>query len=234
MLGVRGLDAGYGLVHVVRDVSLSVAQGEVVGLVGANGAGKSTVIKAIMGLLKPFAGRITFNGEPVDGLPPFERVKRGLAVVPEGRRLFPYMTVLENLEMGAYTTDDGARVRAQLERVFELFPVLAERRNQLAGTMSGGEQQMVAIGRALMSGPRLLMLDEPSLGLAPKVVAQVLNTVQELARTGLTIMLVEQNVRKCLEVADRAYVLENGRIVLAESSARLLADDRVREAYLGV
>lgn len=234
MLEVRGLDAGYGPVHVVRDVSLSVGQGEVVGLVGANGAGKSTVIKTIMGLLKPFAGRITFNGEPVDGLPPFERVKRGLAVVPEGRRLFPYMTVLENLEMGAYTTDDGVRVRAQLERVFELFPVLAERRNQLAGTMSGGEQQMVAIGRALMSGPRLLMLDEPSLGLAPKVVAQVLNTVQELARTGLTIMLVEQNVRKCLEVADRAYVLENGRIVLAESSARLLADDRVREAYLGV
>jgi len=211
-----------------------VAQGEVVGLVGANGAGKSTVIKTIMGLLKPFAGHITFNGEPIDGLPPFERVKRGLAVVPEGRRLFPYMTVLENLEMGAYTTDDRARVRTQLERVFELFPVLAQRRNQLAGTMSGGEQQMVAIGRALMSGPRLLMLDEPSLGLAPKVVAQVLNTVQELARTGLTILLVEQNVRKCLEVADRAYVLENGSIVLAESSARLLADDRVREAYLGV
>ena len=234
MLEVRGLNAGYGPVHVVRDVSLSVAQGEVVGLVGANGAGKSTVIKTIMGLLKPFAGHITFNGEPIDGLPPFERVKRGLAVVPEGRRLFPYMTVLENLEMGAYTTDDRARVRTQLERVFELFPVLAQRRNQLAGTMSGGEQQMVAIGRALMSGPRLLMLDEPSLGLAPKVVAQVLNTVQELARTGLTIMLVEQNVRKCLEVADRAYVLENGRIVLAESSARLLADDRVREAYLGV
>lgn len=234
MLEVRGLNAGYGPVHVVRDVSLSVAQGEVVGLVGANGAGKSTVIKTIMGLLKPFAGHITFNGEPIDGLPPFERVKRGLAVVPEGRRLFPYMTVLENLEMGAYTTDDRARVRTQLERVFELFPVLAQRRNQLAGTMSGGEQQMVAIGRALMSGPRLLMLDEPSLGLAPKVVAQVLNTVQELARTGLTILLVEQNVRKCLEVADRAYVLENGSIVLAESSARLLADDRVREAYLGV
>lgn len=234
MLEVRGLNAGYGPVHVVRDVSLSVAEGEVVGLVGANGAGKSTVIKTIMGLLKPFAGHITFNGEPIDGLPPFERVKRGLAVVPEGRRLFPYMTVLENLEMGAYTTDDRARVRTQLERVFELFPVLAQRRNQLAGTMSGGEQQMVAIGRALMSGPRLLMLDEPSLGLAPKVVAQVLNTVQELARTGLTILLVEQNVRKCLEVADRAYVLENGSIVLAESSARLLADDRVREAYLGV
>src|SRR5690606_19693639 len=202
--------------------------------VGANGAGKSTTLKTILGLLPATTGSITFLGERIDQLPSYERVARGIAGVPEGRRVFPYMTVLENLELGAYTITDKETIRQRLEYVYDMFPILARRRNQLAGTMSGGEQQMVAIARALMSGPKLLMLDEPSLGLAPKIVGQVLETVRELARSGLTILLVEQNVRKCLEVAQRAYVLENGRIVLGDSSETLMADDRVREAYLGV
>lgn len=234
MLELRDVSAGYGPVQVLRDVSLSVNEGEVVGLVGANGAGKSTTLKTILGLLPATTGSITFLGERIDQLPSYERVARGIAGVPEGRRVFPYMTVLENLELGAYTITDKETIRQRLEYVYDMFPILARRRNQLAGTMSGGEQQMVAIARALMSGPKLLMLDEPSLGLAPKIVGQVLETVRELARSGLTILLVEQNVRKCLEVAQRAYVLENGRIVLGDSSETLMADDRVREAYLGV
>jgi len=234
MLELRDVSAGYEPVQVLRDVSLSVNEGEVVGLVGANGAGKSTTLKTILGLLPATTGSITFLGERIDQLPSYERVARGIAGVPEGRRVFPYMTVLENLELGAYTITDKETIRQRLEYVYDMFPILARRRNQLAGTMSGGEQQMVAIARALMSGPKLLMLDEPSLGLAPKIVGQVLETVRELARSGLTILLVEQNVRKCLEVAQRAYVLENGRIVLGDSSETLMADDRVREAYLGV
>lgn len=234
MLELQGVSAGYGPVQVLRDVSLTVEEGEVVGLVGANGAGKSTTLKTILGLLPATGGTIRFLGEPIDGLPSYERVARGIAGVPEGRRVFPHMTVLENLEIGAYTVEDKGAVRRRLEHVYDMFPILARRRSQLAGTMSGGEQQMVAIGRALMSGPKLLMLDEPSLGLAPKIVSQVMETVRELARTGLTILLVEQNVRKCLEVAQRAYVLENGRVALGDASEALLADDRVREAYLGV
>ncbi|MDR5694630.1 MAG: ABC transporter ATP-binding protein [Armatimonadota bacterium] len=234
MLEVSGISGGYGGLQVLWDVSLIVQRGELVALVGANGAGKSTLLKTIAGLLRPFKGHITLEGVRIDNMPPHAIVARGLALVPEGRRVFPYMTVAENLELGAFLETSRARIKEALEWVYTLFPILKERRSQLAGTLSGGEQQMLVIGRALMSRPRLLMMDEPSLGLAPAVVSTVFASIRRLLEEGITVLLVEQNVRKALELAHRGYVLENGRIVLSGASATLLSDPNVKKAYLGV
>ena len=233
MLRLESVGAGYGDVTAVRAVSLEVRAGEIVALIGANGSGKTTTLRAVSGLLPLRQGRVALDGRRLDGLGPAAVVAAGVAHVPEGRQLFPTMTVQENLELGAHTGEGRARRPETLARVFELFPRLAERRRQLAGTLSGGEQQMVAIGRALMARPRLLMLDEPSLGLAPVVVAAIFANLGAINRDGMTILLVEQNVLRALRLAHRAYVLENGTITLAGPSATLLADDRIRRAYLG-
>jgi branched-chain amino acid transport system ATP-binding protein len=227
------VEAGYGDVTAVRAVSLEVRAGEIVALIGSNGAGKTTTLRAISGLLPLRGGRVELDGRPLSGLGSAAIVAAGVAHVPEGRQLFPTMTVLENLELGARTAEGRARRADTLARVYELFPRLAERRRQLAGTLSGGEQQMVAIGRALMARPRLLMLDEPSLGLAPVVVSSIFANLTAINRDGLTILLVEQNVLRALRLSHRAYVLENGTITLAGSSATLLADARIKRAYLG-
>jgi branched-chain amino acid transport system ATP-binding protein len=234
MLEVKNICAGYGGIQVLWEVSLEVKNGEFVALVGANGAGKSTLLKTIAGLLRRSSGEVSFEDQRIDALAASDVVARGLALVPEGRRVFPYMTVRENLEMGAYTVKSPQEVQANLERVFGLFPKLKEREKQLAGTFSGGEQQMLVIGRALMSKPRFLMLDEPSLGLQPTIVANVFESLQVLHGQGVTILLVEQNVRKSLQIAQRGYVLEHGRIALAGESKKLLADEGVRRAYLGI
>ncbi len=227
------MEAGYGDVTAVRAVSLEVRAGEIVALIGSNGAGKTTTLRAISGLLPLRGGRVELDGRPLSGLGSAAIVAAGVAHVPEGRQLFPTMTVLENLELGARTAEGRARRADTLTRVCELFPRLAERRRQLAGTLSGGEQQMVAIGRALMARPRLLMLDEPSLGLAPVVVGSIFANLAAINRDGLTILLVEQNVLRALRLSHRAYVLENGTITLSGSSATLLADARIKRAYLG-
>jgi branched-chain amino acid transport system ATP-binding protein len=233
MLKVDGLNVYYGAIHAVKGVSLEVPEGAIVTLIGANGAGKSTTLQTLSGLLRPRTGTITFLGEDITALPAHKRVERGLAQVPEGRRLFLTMTVAENLEMGAYTAEGAQPVAEGLERVFALFPRLKERRRQIAGTLSGGEQQMLSMGRGLMSRPKLLMLDEPSMGLAPILVEQIFDTIVEMNRSGTTILLVEQNAQMALSVAERAYVLETGQIVM-EGPARDLADnDEVRKAYLG-
>jgi branched-chain amino acid transport system ATP-binding protein len=233
LLRLDGVDVGYGDLVAVRGVSLEIEPGELIALVGSNGAGKTTTLRGIGGLLRPRAGAITFDGERIDGRSAAEIVARGIAHVPEGRQLFPTMTVAENLELGA-RTPGSRRMRAEtLARVFALFPRLAERRSQLAGTLSGGEQQMTAIGRALMARPRLLMLDEPSLGLAPLIVAAIFDNLAAINRDGTTVLLVEQNILRALRLCTRAYVLENGAIVLAGASADLLADPAVRRAYLG-
>jgi branched-chain amino acid transport system ATP-binding protein len=232
MLQVRGLNVTYGDIPALWDVALDVRTGELVAMIGPNGAGKSTTLKAVLGLVRCQAGDITFQERPMHSQPPHRRVRLGLALVPEGRHVFPYMTVQENLELGA------ARARKErlqgLERPYSLFPILAERRKQLAGTLSGGQQQMLAIGRALMSNPRLLMLDEPSLGLAPLVVDQLYEKIHELKTAGLTILLVEQQVYGALELADRAYVLETGRIVREGRGVDLLADDYIQKTYLAL
>jgi branched-chain amino acid transport system ATP-binding protein len=233
MLRLEGVYAGYGRAPVLSDVSVEVGQGDLVCLVGANGAGKSTTLKTISGLVRPSAGRIVFDGREIQGWKPQDILRAGIAHCPEGRRVFPHLTVRENLEMGAYVREDTGAVAADLERVLAHFPVLAERRRQAAGTLSGGEQQMLAIGRALMARPRLIMFDEPSLGLAPAVVQTLLRTIRDLNRDGLTCVLVEQNVAVSLRLARRAYVLENGRVTLSGDGEALLADDRVRRAYLG-
>mgnify|MGYP000108938332 CR=1 FL=1 len=235
MLEVNNINVAYNGTQVLWDVSLKVEEGEIVALVGANGAGKTTTLKTIIGLLSPLSGSITFEGERIDGIPARMVISRGISMVPEGRRVFPYMTVRENLELGAYTEKQKARVQENMERVFNLFPILRERQDQLAGTFSGGEQQMLVIGRALMSRPRFLMVDEPSLGLAPTIVATVFDVIKSLHQEGnTTILLVEQNVRKSLEIAQRAYVLETGRVVLSGESKDLLANEKVRTAYLGI
>jgi len=213
---------------------LEINEGEIVSLVGANAAGKSTMVKALSGIIKPWRGQVLFDGVRVDTLEPHEIVELGIVQVPEGRRLFPQMSVLENLLLGAYTPRARRDYEKTLRDIFEMFPILKERQNQLAGSLSGGEQQMCAIGRGLMAKPKLLMLDEPSLGLAPILVAQVLNMVKAIREQGVTVLLVEQNVRQSLALADRGYVLENGRIVMEGPSAALLADDRLRQAYLGM
>lgn len=234
MLEVRGVRVLYGDVLAIADVSLTVEAGEIVTLLGSNGAGKTTTINAISRLLRPAAGEVWFDGKRIDGLSPHRIVELGLAQVPEGRRLWPELTVAETLDLGAYTPRARAEKETALAEALELFPRLAERRDQLCGTLSGGEQQMVAIGRALMSRPRLLMLDEPSLGLAPLLVETVLEAITRIRAAGTTVLLVEQNVNEALEIADRGYVLETGRIAMSAGSAELLADDGVRAAYLGV
>ena len=233
MLALEGVEAGYGDVVAVRDVSLEVRAGEVVALVGSNGAGKTTTLRTIGGLVRPRRGRITFDGDRIDGRTSAAVVARGIAHVPEGRQLFPSMTVRENLVLGARTPDSRARADETLGRIFELFPRLAERRRQSAGTLSGGEQQMAAIGRALMARPRLLMLDEPSLGLAPIVVSAIFENLARINADGTTILLVEQNVLRALRSCHRAYVLENGAIVAQGAREALLSDERIRRAYLG-
>ncbi len=233
MLRLEGVCAGYGTVGVLHDVTLRVDAGEVVTMIGCNGAGKSTTLKCVSGLIRAGAGRIVFEDRDITRAPEHEIVAMGLVQVPEGRRVFPKMTVAENLDMGAYTRRDAAGIRADLDRVFALFPVLAERRRQTAGTLSGGEQQMLTVGRELMAKPRLLLLDEPSLGLAPLIVAQIFRVIAELAASGVTILLVEQNAQAALHLAQRGYVMETGRITLEGPSAQLLADENVRTAYLG-
>ncbi len=232
MLIVDNINVYYGAIHAIKGISFHVEEGEVVTLIGANGAGKSTTLQTISGLLRSRTGSVEFMGENISRLPPHKILERGLAQVPEGRRIFLQMTVMENLEMGAYTRRDGSQA-AELEKVFDQFPRLAERRKQIAGTLSGGEQQMLAIGRALMSQPKLLMLDEPSMGLAPILVEQIFDIIRRLHEKGTTILLVEQNAQMALSVADRAYVLETGSISLSGTGAELLESDEVRKAYLG-
>jgi branched-chain amino acid transport system ATP-binding protein len=233
LLRVEGIEAGYGDLTAVRGVSLTVGQGEIVALIGGNGAGKTTTLRAISGLLRLRAGRIELDGERLDGLPPARIVGRGVAHVPEGRQLFPSMTLLENLELGAGAAADRSQRAETLEWVFQLFPRLRERQRQVAGTLSGGEQQMVAIGRGLMARPRLLMLDEPSLGLAPVVVRAIFDNLVEINRRGMAILLVEQNVLRALMLSHRGYVLENGQIVREGPRETLLADGHIKRAYLG-
>jgi branched-chain amino acid transport system ATP-binding protein len=234
MLSVSNIDVFYGDVQVLWDLSFSVAKGEIVALIGANGAGKSTTLATVSSLLKPKKGTVTYEGEPIHTRAAHEMVSLGISHVPEARRLFPEMTVLDNLLMGAMTREAKKTRSEMLEKVFGLFPLLKNRAKQQAGTMSGGEQQMAAIARGLMSKPRLLMLDEPSLGLSPLLVGEIFRIIQEVHDEGVTVLLVEQNVFKSLGIADRAYVLENGRVVLTGAGRELLADDHVKKAYLGL
>jgi branched-chain amino acid transport system ATP-binding protein len=234
LLSVRGLKVSYGGVLAVSRVDLEVPAGRIVALVGGNGNGKSTTLRAIAGLNRAEAGEIRFDDAAVHAIAAHDRVGLGLSLVPEGRRLFPRLSVQRNLELGAYTRHDRAEVAATLAQVYEWFPILAERRRQLAGTMSGGEQQMLAIGRGLMARPRLLMLDEPSWGIAPKFVTKVLDTIRHINAQGVAILLVEQNLHKALAIADHGYVIQTGRIVMQGSGAELLASDDVKKAYLGL
>ena len=233
MLDLSGVNVLYGDLQVIWDVSLRFEKGEVIAILGPNGAGKSTILKTISGLLKPKSGEIKFLDRRIDGLQPHQIVELGISHVPEGRHLFPQMTVLENLEMGAYLPRARREKDESLERVFRLFPILKERKDQLAGTLSGGEQQMLVIGRGLMSNPTLLMLDEPSLGLAPMLVSKTFDIVKKINEEGTTILLVEQNIHYALELAHRAYLLETGRIVLEGEGAELLNNPYVKKAYLG-
>ena len=234
MMDLQNVSAGYGELQILYDVSLNVQLGEIVALVGANGAGKSTLINTITGMLPISSGQILFDDIPMRNVRAHTVIRHGISLVPEGRRLFPYMTVLENLEVGAYIEKNGNVINENLQWVFSIFPKLKERRKQLAGTFSGGEQQMLTIGRALMTRPKFLILDEPSLGLAPMIVNEVFDVIQLLLKEGVTILLVEQNVRRCLEIANRAYVLEHGRIVMSGKSEELLKDEKVKKAYLGL
>ena len=233
LLSVENLKVAYGGIQALKGISIEVAQGELVALIGSNGAGKTTTLKALAGLLHPSAGHVHYAGKSLQHCPAHQRVRDGLALVPEGRGIFGRMSVLENLQMGAYCRDDQSGIAQDMERVYELFPRLAERRAQFAGTLSGGEQQMVAMARALMSRPKLLMLDEPSMGLAPMMVAKIFETIRDIAAQGVSILLVEQNAKLALEVAQRGYVMESGVITLADSAANLLGSDEVRRAYLG-
>ena len=233
MLRLEEVHANYGAIHALRGVSLEIKEGQIVCLIGCNGAGKSSTLMAISGILRPSAGQVIFEGENLVDVPAHAIVERGISQVPEGRRIFSKLTVLENLEMGGYTRVDAARVRQDLDRVFSLFPLLGERRFQLGGTLSGGEQQMLAIGRALMARPRLLLMDEPSLGLAPKLVETIFEVIREINAQGTTIFLVEQNAHMALSVAARGYVMESGQVVLEDEATRLMANQDVRKAYLG-
>ena len=234
MLQLDDVHTYYGHIAALKGISLSVDAGEIVALIGANGAGKTTTLRTISGLLRPRRGTITLDGARIDGLPPHDIAARGIAHAPEGRRLFNRMSVRENLEMGAYARNDRPAIRADVEHVFSLFPRLQERADQKAGTLSGGEQQMLAIGRALMARPRLLLLDEPSMGLAPLLVEAIFATLAEINRQGVTVLLVEQNAHMALGVATRGYVLETGRVVLADSAERLRDNESVQRAYIGI
>lgn len=233
ILHVENLNVYYGAIHAVKGISFDVEEGEVVTLIGANGAGKSTTLNTVAGLLKPREGVVEFEGKSLLGIAPHTIVGKGIALCPEGRRVFLQMSVRENLEMGAFTRTDSAEVAQSLEDVFKRFPRLKERENQVAGTLSGGEQQMLAMGRALMSKPRLLMLDEPSMGLAPILVQEIFDIIEQLHGAGTTVLLVEQNARMALKVADRAYVLETGKVSMSGKASELASDERVKQAYLG-
>jgi branched-chain amino acid transport system ATP-binding protein len=233
MLEIRGLSVNYGAIQALRQIDLVVNAGEIVTLIGANGAGKSTTLKAVSRLVNPVGGKIFYEGQDISRLSPDQMVKLGVAHSPEGRRVLARQTVLTNLELGAYVRSDRLGIKADIERQFLTFPRLGERRNQLAGTLSGGEQQMLAIARAVMSRPKLLLLDEPSLGLAPQIMADIFAVIRRLHEQGVTILLVEQNAGLALQTADRAYVLEAGQVSFTSSAAELLKDDRIRKAYLG-
>ena len=233
LLELENMHSFYGHIHALRGISLTVEEGEVVTLIGSNGAGKTTTLRSIHGILPPREGKIIFDGEEIQGTAAHELIGKGIAQSPEGRRIFFRMTVLENLEMGAYHRNDASEIREDMDRVFDLFPRLKERTRQEAGTMSGGEQQMLAIGRALMSRPKLLLLDEPSMGLAPVLVERIFEIIREINKQGTTLLLVEQNANVALEIASRGYVLESGAIVNSASAAELREDPSVREAYLG-
>jgi branched-chain amino acid transport system ATP-binding protein len=233
MLEFRDVDTYYGELHVLKKVNYDIQQGEIVCLLGGNASGKSTTMKTVLGIVRPKAGTVLYEGQPLNDLPTAERVRRGIAPVPEARRVFPRMTVYENLEMGAYTRSDKDGIRGDLERVYELFPRVRERLNQLAGTLSGGEQQMLAMGRALMARPRLLCMDEPSMGLSPALVEQVFEIIQAINKQGTTIFMVEQNANMALSIAHRGYVLQTGEVVLSGTAGSLLENEMVQKAYLG-
>ena len=234
LLELTGIRAGYGDLQALFDISLEVRAGEIVTLIGANGAGKTTTLRVISGAVRATAGKVHFAGRNITGLPAHAMPERGISHVPEGRQLFPFMTVEENLDLGAYNRRSRPRARETRDEMLELFPKLKERRRQLAGTLSGGEQQMVAIARGLMAAPRLLLLDEPSLGLAPKVTEEVFERVKDIGKRGITVLIVEQNVVDGLSISDRGYVVENGRVVMTGAAAELLRDEKIRAAYLGL
>jgi branched-chain amino acid transport system ATP-binding protein len=233
MLEVKNLNVSYGITPILRDVSFNIRQGEIIALLGSNGAGKTTLVNTIMGMLKPVSGDIVFQGEHIENMPPHEIVKRGVAQVPEGRKIFPYISVRDNLFLGAFSKEAWSKRNDSVEWVYSLFPLLKERRNMPARTLSGGEQQMLVIGRGLMSHPRLIMVDEPSLGLAPKLLSEVYNILRKFREEKITTLISEQNARQALTISDRGYVLENGRVVLTDSSDKLLGSKLVKEAYLG-
>lgn len=233
LLEVKNLDVHYGAIHALQGIDLAVEEGTIVALLGANGAGKTTTLRAVSGLMKPTGGSITFDGKPLAGIPPHRMVSMGISHVPEGRGIFPEQTVEENLQLGAYTRSDRDGIKKDRERALDLFPRIRERLQQRAGTLSGGEQQMLAIGRALLARPRLLLLDEPSLGLAPQIVLTIFSIIREINESGTTILLVEQNAHMALQTANRGYVLEAGRMVMADTAAALAASGEVRKAYLG-
>lgn len=233
MLRVEDINVYYGAIHAIKGISLDVPDGEIVALIGSNGAGKSTTLRTISGLMRPKKGRIMYDGEDITGVSAHKIVGKGLCQVPEGRHVFANMTVLENLELGAYLRNDKDGIAKDMEAVFEKFPRLLERKNQIAGTLSGGEQQMLAMARALMSRPKLLLLDEPSMGLAPLLVKEIFNIIKEINASGTTVLLVEQNANMALSIADKAYVLETGRITLSGTAAELASSEEVRKAYLG-
>ena len=234
MLSVQNVSAGYGMVQILRDVTFQIQEKEIVSIIGPNGAGKTTLAKTIMGLLHPQSGTIQFKGKNIEKLPTYEIVKNGLAMIPEGREIFPTMTIEENLQLGAYTVNGKEKIKETKEKVYQIFPVLKKKQKALAQTLSGGEQQMLVICRSLMSNPQLLILDEPSLGLAPIIVEKVLDTVRTINDEGVTVLLVEQNIHDSLNVADRGYVLEEGRIILEGTSRELLSNSHIKEVYLGL
>ena len=235
MLELKNIKTFYGNIQALKDVSVQISEGEIITLIGANGAGKSTTLMSISGIVPPRSGEILFMGQPIQDLPPNDIVSLGISQVPEGRRIFPFLTVAENLDMGAFLRNDKDEIKSDIEYIYELFPILAERRNQAGGTLSGGEQQMLAISRALMAKPRLLLMDEPSLGLAPLIVKQIFEIIQKInAESKTTIFLVEQNANMALKVAHRGYVMETGRVSMTDTAANLLANDEVRKAYLGI
>jgi branched-chain amino acid transport system ATP-binding protein len=233
LLSIDKLRAGYGPIDALHDVTIHVDDGEIVAMIGANGAGKTTTLMAVAGVVKPRAGGITFNGQDITKYAAHQVVKLGLALSPEGRKIFPRLTVLENLQMGAFTRTDSAGIADDLEKMFTMFPILRERKSQAGGLLSGGQQQMLAIARALMARPRLLMLDEPSLGLAPQIVVQIFDVVKQLNKAGMSVLLVEQNAFMALKAAHRGYVIETGRVTMTDRADKLLTDPRVRSAYLG-
>ncbi len=233
MLEIKDLEVYYGVIQAIKGVSFEVNEGEVIALIGANGAGKTTILHTITGLIAPKAGKVTFEGQDITRMPGHKIVTKGIAHVPEGRRVFADLSVLENLKLGAYTRKDKKEIEDSMEMIYNRFPRLKERRNQLAGTLSGGEQQMLAMGRALMSKPRIILMDEPSMGLSPIFVNEIFKIIEDVSKAGTTVLLVEQNAKKALSIADRAYVLETGNITLSGNAKELMNDDSVKKAYLG-